>query len=271
MQARSLRLRAIAALVVAVCAGLIVMAVAAAPRGYMIGNSIALVIGTVLAFLPIRLPTERQRRALIGGFLIVLALTAFAGPPLDGVRRWIAIGPLRLHAGMLLGPTLAVVLALAPPALRIGGLLAGIAIAFVSPDLAMALAWLGTLLGSLNRLRPWHATASMTAAALIVAATALRHDPLQPVAFVEAVVVGVWHTSPSGAIALALAGLAPLLLVLFREPPARALAGFWAGLSLAGLIGPWPSPLIGYGAAPILGYGLSVAVWRGLQSAAARA
>jgi hypothetical protein len=237
----------------------------------MITNALALVLGIGLAFAPIRLSTECQRRSWIAGFLAVLVLAVLAGPSIDGVRRWIAIGPVRLHAGMLLGPSLAVILAVAPPALRVAGVLAAMAIALMSPDLAMALAWLGALLANLPRVRPWHAAAATALAASLLGATALRHDPLQPVPFVEAVVTAAWNTGPTGAIALALAGLAPLLLMLMRDPSAKALAAFWAGLSLAGLLGPWPSPLIGYGAAPILGFGLSVAVWHGLQSAAARA
>ncbi len=245
------------------------MAVSHGPRGYLIGNAVALLLALGLALVPLRLETAARRWPWIAGLLLVLAVTAVAGPPLDGVRRWIAIGPLRLHAGMLLGPSLAVLLATASLGLRIAGTLAAIAIACVAPDLAMALAWAGALLPGLLGLRPRLAVASIALAALMVAATAMRPDPLQPVPHVEAVVAGAWRTSHIGGFVLALAGMAPLLLACMRDAPARALAGFWAGLSLAGLIGHWPSPLIGYGAAPILGYGLSLAVWRATQSARA--
>ena len=37
-----------------------------------------------------------------------------------------------------------------------------------------------------------------------------------------------------------------------------ALAGFWAGLVLAGLLGNYPIPVIGYGASPVIGWVLAL-------------
>lgn len=256
---------AIGLLVLAVTAGLAWMIAGHAPRLYIVGNAAALIVAVGLALLPVRLDTGWRRSALVLGLLAIMALVVVAGPPLDGVRRWVAIGPVRLHAGMLLGPALAALLAVEQPRRRLAAISAALGIAFLSPDFAMALAWTGAVLTSGFRLRPWPLAATLGVAALLLVATALRTDPLEPVPFVEGVVAAAWQSSRALATALALASLAPLLLAVDDAPPARAVAGFWVGLVLASLVGAFPSPLIGYGAAPILGFGLAIAACRGLH------
>lgn len=236
-----------------------------APRAYIVGNAAALAVGIGMAFVPIRLDTGWRRSALALGLLAIMALVVVAGPSLDGVRRWITIGPVRLHAGMLLGPALAALLAVEPPRLRLAAITAALGIALLSPDFAMALAWTGAVLARGFRTRPWPLAATLGVAAVMLVANALRTDPLEPVPFVEGVVATAWQSSRALAVALALASLAPLLVAIDNAPPTRAVAGFWAGLVLASLVGAFPSPLIGYGAAPILGFGLAIAARRGLH------
>ena len=254
-------------LYLAVVAGIIAMVLSHAPRGYALGNASAAALATALAVLPVPHLRAKPRAIAVGALALALVLTALAGQPLDGVRRWVAAGPVRLHVGMLLGPALAVLLADAPPRLRGAGLLGAFGAALAAPDLAMALGWMGFVLARVGGEDRRSVGIVIVLAVTMVAITALRDDPLAPVAHVEGVVAASLHRSVAGGLALLAAQIAPLALIAWRDKPTRALAGFWAGLVLASLTGAWPSPLIGFGAAPILGFGLSIAVWRGLRLA----
>lgn len=194
--------------------------------------------------------------ALVG----LLAFTALFGLEVDGVRRWIALGPLRLHTGYLVLP---LVLALTRRlSSRLATLLVAVAAAAtaIQPDLATCTALLAAAAAIAAQRRDWP---SGTALAIAVACTAWAlktPDTLLPVKFVEAVQLDALRSHLVLGLILIAATLCPMLLAM--QTNARPLAAFLVAAGLCAFAGPYPSILIGYGAAPILGFGLALAALR---------
>jgi hypothetical protein len=253
-------LASLLALAIPVPAGLAYMAVFGAPPAYIAINAGALALALLwMAAGPVTL-RPLPRRLLAGGLLAVLALPLLTGPELNGVTRWVPIGPATLHTGMLTLPTLAVIAAQeredAPPLL-----LSALFLALLQPDAASAFAITFAAVGMHHLTRDWRMGVVAIAGFVTAIAAALRGElPAQP--FVERVLVEAIDQSLLAALALFCALLASFLLILFHGRPNPverfALAGTLFGFAIMSLMSNYPTPLIGYGAAPILGYGLAL-------------
>jgi hypothetical protein len=269
------RERAVAglALAIPVVAGLGYLHAFGAPRTYLAVNAGA--FGAALAW--IALAPRAWPRALAVG-LIALALAALfapllTGPTLSGVARWLPLGPFTLHAGMLVVPTLAVLVARRrehAPLLLSLALLA----ALLQPDMATGAALMLAGVGLYDATRDWKLGLFAIVAFCASIVAALRGElPAQP--FVEHVIAELALNAPLAALALFAALLGGFFLILYGpvgERPARqALAGSLFGFAFAGLVSNYPSPLVGYGAAPILGYGLALGLLRASPADALRA
>lgn len=201
--------------------------------------------------------------------LLILAAPLLIGPEADGVRRWLALGPLRLHAGMVVVPALTVIAAtLSGRQTLLVLALAGL-VAAVQPDLATALA-LCAAAGAIavaQRHEPIRWLALLpTGAALLWCL--MHRDTLAPVPFVE----GLWSDVAARAPLLLAAMLGSLLLLISApllgwsamERGQRAAAAAFStvvlGYMLASVIGAYPVPLFGGGAAPIIGMMLASAL-----------
>ncbi|MXO74198.1 hypothetical protein GRI40_03040 [Altererythrobacter aerius] len=156
---------------------------AGAPSSYPLVNLAALAVGLIIIPLMRRVPDGAALAAAPAAALIALGF----GPAIDGVERWLAIGPLRLHALMLTGPMLAVTLQ------RRGGWTGAAAagatglLILAQPDRAASFALVAATAaaGLVRRDRP-----AMVAFVVTLATGALcmlRADPLEPVQFVEGV------------------------------------------------------------------------------------
>ena len=219
-------------------------------------------------FMPqVRRWLPRLSSALLLGTLAAMLATLFLDHGLDGVHRWLSVGPLRLHIGLLLIPALLTVHARGDC-----GITACLAIMVCAqltarqPDLGTALAMTIALLPSALIRRARGDGIALAMAALTSAFFFDNPDPLQPVAMVEHVLTDSWQwTAWTGPLALIGALILPVALLWrgFVDPamrlPAVTLAGLWFGLLLASLIGHYPVPLLGYGASAVLGWGLALA------------
>ena len=251
---------------IAVAAGIGAMLAYDAPRSFIAINGIALLLAIALALLVRRWRSATIDFWITGAALAALLATLAFGPDLDGVRRWLAVGPVRLHIGMLLVPALAIAVTRINARQATGALCVAAIIAALQPDFATALALLAIALVTAalsSGLLRWIAVLAVAAAVL----WCLNHpDGLAPVRFVEHVLVDMAATDVPLAIALGttltVAILSPLLGWKRTDPANRtAMAAFAASLAayvLASLIGPYPTPLIGAGAASILGWGLGL-------------
>lgn len=252
----------LAALVLPVLSGIAWMAWAGAPTGWLAINAGALLTALACALL-LPMPPKQSGQLILAGTLVALVvLTALAGVELDGIRRWIALGPVRLHIGYLVLPLLVVLtsqLPSRPAALLLGAVqLATLA----QPDRAACYALAAATCVNAVQRRDWPATSALLLAIACSIAVLARLDPLQPLRFVEAVQSDALAADPLFGTLLTLATLAPLALLRGADRQAQTLVAFLIAASLMALAGPYPSILIGYGAAPILGFGLALAALR---------
>ncbi|WP_374405142.1 hypothetical protein [Pelagerythrobacter sp.] len=259
------------ALIAAVGAGLALFWVGDAPPSYSLVNGGALLVALAAMVAAGRARCGRTCAVWIVALGIAgIAATLVAGPDIDGVRRWIALGPVRLHAAMLLLP--AVLAAL--PRLRGNWRLAPVAgaatVFAVQPDPAAALALVcGCALSEWYGRRSAASLLVLLVAIAGLAAALVRDTPLEPVPFVESVVQDGFALQPALGVLLATTLLFAIAAPMFMRGSDRAvnggIAGCWLGFAAASLLGPYPTPLAGYGAAAI-GYGLAIAVSRAIAS-----
>ncbi|WP_157573173.1 hypothetical protein [Novosphingobium sp. AAP83] len=253
------------ALVLPVLAGLAWMIVADAPLRLVATNLAALTIALVIIALPGRFLHTPATALLCAS---VMVLTAIAGTEVDNVRRWFALGPLHLHSGMMFLPLFIVTLPLLPVILRLAALALALFATLFQPDLAMTLSLLGaTVFAPANKAKRF--ALGIAIAALLAGVMFDRPQPA-PVAFVERVIAQAWGASTGWFLVLLAGQIAMLGIALSAQTQGRALAGFWAGCTIASMIAPYPSPLIGGGAAPIIGFGLALCAMRATQRIAAQ-
>lgn len=213
---------------------------------------------------------------IVAAVLLVLILAAetyvlVAGVSMEGVRRWVALGPIQLHAASLLVPLAAWLAAQrleTATAIPLGATLLVLA---AQPDAASVLA-LTLALGAValvDKSKRRIAGILVAIGAAGVAWALSRPDPLPAVGHVELVIRRAFEASPTlGPLAaVALIAVPTAMLWTRRTPAALALAAAWAGFVLANLIANYPAPVVGAGAAPVLGWLLSV----GLTSATSQA
>lgn len=250
----------------AVALGVSAMLAYDAPRGFIVVNIIALVLATGLALVARRIQSTAIDLWIAAATLAALLATLAIGPNLDGVQRWLAVGPVRLHIGMLLVPALAIAVARLDARQATGALCIAAIMAALQPDLATALALLAIALVTAilsGELLRWIAVLGTAASTF----WCLTHpDNLAPVRFVEYVLADMAATNVALSIALAIALAAAILSPLIgwkhtdpaNRPAMAAMTASLAAYTLASLIGPYPTPLIGAGAASILGWGLAL-------------
>lgn len=240
------------------------MAIAEAPRHFLLVNLVALIAAGVMIVL-VRGPRSAaiQRLAIVL-LLALLFLPLVLGPEINGIARWIPIGPFQLHAGMLAIPALAVLAAREPNFVEPILLTATFA-ALIQPDAASAFAIMGASIGHYFALPHWR-SAVVAILAFAVSLIAAVHGELPAQPFVERVLADAARDMPFAALALLVAWLIGFFVILKASPLAQTerftLAGSLFGFGVMGMISNYPSPLIGYGASPILGYGLALAMVR---------
>lgn len=237
-----------------------------APSGWL-----AVQAGASVAALALSLPLLCRHLPRLATPLLVLApfallATLLFDAGLDGVHRWLSVGPVRLHIGLLLLPALLTIKARGDSRYTSLALIAFAAVIGLQPDLGMALGLMLALLATALIRRDRQDWLALAASSAAFAVCFISPDRLQPVPMVEHVLTDSWQWAAwTGPLALIGALILPLAL-LWRariDPalrlPAVSLTGLWLGLLLASLIGHFPVPLLGYGASAVIGWGLALA------------
>lgn len=239
-------------------------------------NLAAWVVGVAVFLTMARWGGPRTTMALALAAVAALALT-LVSPGLQGVHRWLQVGPIRLNAAEMLAPALVVAFASVGWRSVWAGLLglAALALLVVQPDASQATAVAAGLAATLCASRASLAVRLAGAAAAIAAAGIAwtRPDPLAPVPEVEEIFRLAGELSPLAlavsAVALAAASLSPLILGRASptaRPAALGLGAYFVAAALGPFLGAFPTPLVGVGLSPILGSWLGA----GLLAAAAR-
>ena len=251
---------AMLALALPVLGGIGALWLMGAPSSFLSVNAGALTLGLAIIGVSPHLDASRTQRFAVAALLVLLVLPLLTGPYVNGIARWLPLGPFTLHAGMLGIPLLAV-LAARDEDYSAPILLAGVLAAAFQPDAASGLALTFAAMGLYNAKRDWKdgvvAGTGFFATLVMWARGAL---PAQP--FVERVLVDVAVVQPLAALALLACLIASFLLILHALPAPlaqrHALAGTLFGFSIAAVLSNYPSALIGYGAAPILGFAVAL-------------
>jgi len=263
------RLPAMLALAIPVVCGAAWMALSGAPAHYALVNLGALALACLWIIGGRGPHTALSRHILLGALLIILLCPLLIGPELtsitgDRVVRWLPMGPLALHSGMLAAPALAV-MAASNRRYGAGFLVAGALAVMFQPDAATGFAFTFAAVGIHHVTRDWKFGVAAILGFFASITMALAGEiPPQP--FVERVLVEATLQSIFLGLALAAASIASFALILFAAPFARevrfALAGTLFGFAIMALMSNYPTPFVGYGAASILGFGLALGLHR---------
>jgi cell division protein FtsW (lipid II flippase) len=247
--------------------------VSAAIWGQQLGAGTILLIVCGVASVAARNPSRSRAwpgmLAGSGGLLLLLATLLHSG--VDGVRRWVAAGPLQLHAAFIVLPVLIIILGgmLRRDALRNAtwalpialGVVAGVLV--LQPDASQASAFATAVAIILVQRTPAHwghwVAIGIVSVAAVLAFT--RPDPLDAVPHVEGIVgLAVNAGAPWLIAAVFSLLLLPMPFVVFalthhdRRRESLALAVYYIVLCMASLVAPFPVPVLGFGLSPIMGY-----------------
>lgn len=200
---------------------------------------------------------------MIGAVLLLAATVLFFGTGTMGAHRWLRVGPLLLHPASLAGSILLLALVRARDD-AVSMLLAGATLVLFglgadgAASVAFACGVTGLAVGERTR---WRSVLPLCILAWGLAVWGLsRPDSLPAVPYVETILAHTFSAAPLLAIAdgVALVLLPLPFLLAARDRHTRgagyAVAGFWIGLTLAGVLANYPIPVIGYGASPVLGW-----------------
>jgi hypothetical protein len=219
-------------------------------------NVAAAVLGAALVFAVRRRARWHEWLPVAAAVLVAATLVA---PDLEGVHRWLPLGPLRLHASAAFAPWLLFGLASEEKRVRMAAL-AGVvqAVHLAQPDAAQATALAA---GAAVLLLAWPWRVAVPVLTALAVASWLRPDPLEPLEHVEGILGLTMARGPAWIAATAIAGallFAPFALAsrdASRVPAALALY-LAAAFAVTGF-GHFPVPVFGASAAPVLGwYGL---------------
>ncbi len=258
------RAAAMLALALPCLAGLTYLIAAGAPSHYVTVNAGALAFGLAMITIgPIQigvLSNIKARRVLCVTLIALMALPIVAGPSINGVSRWLSVGGLNLHIGMVTVPLL-MCLAARDRDYAIPITLSAILISLMQPGAASAFALMLAAVGFYYAWDDWKAGVAAITGFMVGVFASLRGElPAQP--FVERILADVVAVQPFLAIAMVLSLFVSFFLMLHFIPHSKAerfaMAGTFAGFSIAAFLSNYPHILIGYGAAPILGYGLAL-------------
>lgn len=263
MSRRPLLAFLIAACVIGV--GLMAMSIAGAPRSLGVAQGGVGLVALVLAAAASRWcprPDEAGARVVcVAALLLMAAPLAFDG--IDGVQRWVALGPLQIQPAAITLPL--VVAYVAQERVQWAAVLALMAagvIGALQPDgqvlqgiIAVALCLALLVRGGVFW---WSAVGIST----LLGLTAAFGPPLAPVPYVEEVLPRAFEANWLFGVAAAV-GLAAVPLLMVTSSPRRsatslALAALWVGLIATCLSGAYPTPVLGYGLSWVVGFALSL-------------
>lgn len=288
---RSVRAIGLAIGTIAVLSGAAFLWVAGAGSGMAIRNPIAFAIGLMLGAIGLAVQPPKLSPFLPRFLLTVtmLAIVLAVGVSVDGVQRWIRLGPVTLQPALILLPTLFTTIAADRRDQRRSALLVPDTLRGLSPDTAATAADRGAwrriallIPAGLVAFQPDAGTSAALAAALWVLWLADRSRLALLAAFAASAVAGwsmVALATPApvpfventtelalaqGPLATVLHTAAILLMLLpfwiVRRDGGGPLLAFFAALVVASILAPFPMPLAGGAVSPLVGYGAALAL-----------
>ena len=234
------------------------------PLRFVPGAIAAVIAAVFVAARPLRASVGRAWVAL------ALALLTLAMPDREGVRRWLALGPIALHVSSVCAPVvlagLAAVRAQGSRWLAIGALLGLQCVHLAQPDAAQstAVSLAALVIAALDRWSSRERALTSLSLAALTALTWARRDPLGAVPEVEQIVAYAWRAGPLWASGtLASVALWIGALAFRRDALALGFAAYAAGAVVVAVSTErFPVLLVGAGAGPVLGAYVMIALLR---------
>lgn len=246
----------------AVALGCVAAAGAGVPAAIWICNPVAWLAGAGIAAIVVK-----RARGVPPGLRLIptisLLAATLAAPGIEGIHRWLMLGPIQANVAALLLP--AAVGASASFALSPLVAVAIMAVLVAQPDASQATAFAVASILVVRGRGGWGIVAGAAVAALAIMAWS-RPDPLPPVPEVEGIMALAWAMSPAlallGGVALIASAVLPAALAGREDRPTRtaahALSAYLLLTMIAPAIGAFPVPLMGMGMSPIVGSWLGI-------------
>lgn len=232
-------------------------------------NLVSFLLGLALGWAAHHLAHRRfGAEILFTAASVILLLVLAIGIELDGVKRWLAVGPVHLQPALILSPLL-----LALAASREGrhwrvAVLIPLALIAIQPDAATSVALalgVAVLMADASRrsARGWSrrriaiAIMSLSLAILGLIVAGIQTPP--PVAFVEGTVeIAALSGPPAVALHVIAVALALAALTSRHNPAGTALTAYFAVSFIAAIFWAFPMPVVGAGPAQLIGFGLAI-------------
>lgn len=251
------------------------------PRAFG-ANIAAAVLGCVLVALLTRRPWSRSGRGapVVAATALALLAATLLFPSLEGVHRWLSLGPVRLNASAVIVPwillALWMLLGQSRPGLAVGLVAMTQGLHIAQPDAGQATAFSAGALVLLGTARSLPKGWSIAGSVIAVIGTALawgRADPLVAVPHVERIL----HLAADQGVPWLLVSLValgclflPMILAVagwrssHTEAAAMALSlgAYFVGALAATELGNFPVPVMGAGAGHVLGWYSALGILR---------
>ena len=211
---------------------------------------------------------QHGAKALFAIVCLVLALVFVVGIELDGVRRWIALGPFHLQPALILSPLVLALAASRESRHWRALVLLPLALVAAQPDgatsiaLAVGVAAFMAVASQRSR-RGWSLRRIATVAGafcLAVLGLIVAGIPTPPpAAFVEGTIEIARLSGPT-AMGLHFLAIALMLAALLarRDAAGAALAAYFAVSAIAAIFLAFPMPIAGAGPSHLIGFGISI-------------
>ena len=251
-----------------VVGGAFLWSVGALP-GMATRNIAAFFVGLPVGWASHRLAFAKYGAQLLFGLCtVVLALVLFAGVELDGVRRWLAVGPLTIQPALILVPLLLAIVASREGRHWRAAILIPLVLVAMQPDTATMIALaagVAAMTAAASSLSPrgWtHRRSAIAVGAVTFAVGSLLFAGIQtppPVAFVEGTVgIAALSGPPAMTLHFAAIGLMAASLLSHKGPAGLAVAAYFIVAALAAAFWAFPMPIAGAGPSHLVGFGLAI-------------
>lgn len=236
--------------------------------GMVTRNIAAFGLGLALGWAAHHLSYRRYGAAILFSIgTAILALVLAVGIEMDGVRRWLDVGPVVVQPALILSPLLLAIVASREGRHWRMAILIPVLLLAWQPDAASMLALaagVAALMAGASGLSPRGWTArrvAIAAGALAFAVMGLALAGIQtppPVAFVEGTVGLATLSGPiAGILHFAAITLMIAALLSRTDPTGLALAAYFTVAALAAVFWAFPMPVVGAGPSHLVGFGIA--------------
>lgn len=237
--------------------------------GMVSRNVIAYLVGLLLGWAAHKTAHKGHGASILFGLCcLILTVVAAFGVELDGVRRWLPLGPFLIQPALILCPLILAIIASREGRHWRAFILLPLLLIGLQPDaatsLALAIGVAALMTGASYKSRRGWSRRRITVAvgALTLAIAGLLFAGIQtppPVAFVEGTVgIAVLSGLPAMMLHVGAIGLAIWALASRGSPADLALAAYFAVAAVAAVFCAFPMPIAGAGPSHLIGFGLAV-------------